>query len=184
MKSCSSPLSAATSVVLIAMAASCSPKPEVRPEPSKGEAATPDSIVLERGVCFGFCPAYRLRIASNGAMHFEPQNPPGPAAIDSISPAAFAELARETERVNLGSYPDTIQSDKRLCAMRATDHPSAAIAVFSEGVVSKRIDDYTGCHAAPDDAESEARLQKLRAFEAFIDSVAGTSRWTSRNNNR
>lgn len=170
------------SVAAVTLVAGCSQKPEVRPESSAGET-TPDSIVLERGVCFGFCPAYRLRIAANGAIQFEPQNPPGPASTDSISPTAFVELAREAQRVNLDAYPDTIQSDKRLCAMLATDHPSAAITVFRDAS-SKRVDDYTGCHAGENDHESEQRLQKLRAFEAFIDSVAGTSRWTNRSNPR
>lgn len=158
----------------------CTPNSEVRR--ASGMAAPVDSIVLERGVCFGFCPAYRLRIASSGAVRYEPRNPDGSASTDAITPLAFAGLVQEAERIGLGSYPSDIQEDRRLCAMQATDHPSATISIFGEE--TKRVHDYTGCHAAEGDGESAERLQLLRAFEARIDSVAGASRWTTRPNIR
>jgi len=163
-------------VVSTVLLGACTQNGEVRSGGS--EPVVADSIVLERGVCFGFCPAYRLRIASSGAVRYEPRNPDGEASTDSITPTAFIALLREAERIGLNSYPENIQDDARLCARQATDHPSATISIF--GQETRRVHDYTGCHAGEEDAESAERLRVLRAFEAHIDSVAGAARWSSR----
>lgn len=158
----------------------CSPSSEVRPAPSSGsQRAAADSIVLERTVCFGRCPAYRLRISSAGFVLFEPRNPPGPAATDTIPNTALPRLAAEAERVGFYTFPDLIQGDSLLCALEATDHPSATVT-FHRGSEFKRVQDYTGCHAASEDTVSAQRLGALRQFEALIDSVAGSARWTAR----
>ncbi|HET9440914.1 MAG TPA: DUF6438 domain-containing protein [Longimicrobiales bacterium] len=158
----------------------CSPNPEVRPAPSSGSQHTAaDSLVLERTVCFGRCPAYRLRIGSAGFVLFEPRIPPGPAAADTIPNTALPHLAAEAERVGFYAFPDLIQGDSALCAMEATDHPSATITIH-RGSEFKRVQDYTGCHAASGDTVSAQRLRGLRQFQALVDSVAGSARWTAR----
>ena len=136
-----------------------------------------DSIVLERTVCFGRCPAYRLRVASTGAVLFEPRNPDGPPATDNVSPQAFAQLVLEATRIRLDSYPASIQDDRRLCALGATDHPSIILSTYA-GAAVHSVNYYTGCHAAENDRASEERLAALARFAAQIDSVTRSPRWT------
>ena len=69
--------------------------------------------------------------------------------------------------------PEEIMADRALCRDRATDFPTVTVTVY-RAAGSKRVVDYRGC--APDPA-AEARLERLRALEAAVDSAAGSSRW-------
>ena len=150
----------------------CAPNGEVRE--ADADVAMPDSIVLERTVCFGHCPAYRLRVSSNGAVLFEPRIPPGSPTTDTIPVERVRNLATALERADFASFPDVIQQDRVYCALEATDHPSAIISVY-RGTASKTVNDYRGCHAS--DASAEQRLEVLRALPAQIDSAANAARW-------
>jgi hypothetical protein len=136
-----------------------------------------DSVVLERTRCYGTCPAYRLRLAGTGHVAFESRNP-GDAdrtATDSVPSASVAELLRVAEEIGFFELPDVIATDPRLCPARATDHPTASVTIYrSEGV--KRVEDYHGCYAATDHSLVPV-VGRLRAFEAAIDSTAGSARW-------
>lgn len=136
-----------------------------------------DSIVLERTRCFGTCPAYRLRLDGSGRVAFESRNPDdaGRTATDSVPPAAIAELLREAEALGFFELPDEIAADGRLCPARATDHPGATVTIHRPAGV-KRVEDYHGCYAATDHSVVPV-VGRLRAFEAAIDSAAGSARW-------
>ena len=128
-----------------------------------------DSLVLERTRCFGSCPAYRLSIASTGAVRFRSRNPGDTArtASDSVDPAAFRLLMDEAARIGFRALPDEI-AESRLCGRMASDASSVIVTLFgAEG--NKRVDDYRGCHGGP---------RPLRDFQDRIDSVAGSRRWT------
>jgi hypothetical protein len=163
-------------VAIATCLAACSPNSEQGGTSTAGGSATADSIVLERTVCFGTCPAYRLRIAANGSVLFEPRIPSGQAQSDSISASAFGRLLSALERGNFFSLPANIQNDPALCALQATDHPSVVISVY-RGPEVKQVQDYTGCHAGPADNASGVRLETLRKLDEVIDSTAGSARW-------
>lgn len=99
--------------------------------------------------------------------------------MDTIPDTAVPRLAAEAERVGFYAFPDLIQEDSALCALEATDHPAATVTIH-RGSEFKRVRDYTGCHAAVEDTVSAQRLGALRQFQALIDSVAGSTRWTAR----
>ena len=167
-------------IPVIVLATSCAPKAESTSNPSGSmNAALPDSIVLERTVCFGMCPAYRLRIAANGDVLFQPQKPAGATATSTITAAAYASLVSEFDKAGFGGYPDNIQSDSLMCGRQATDHPGAIVTTF-RGSNVKRVEDYHGCHGTDGRPDIEKRLATLRDLEARIDTVAGTSRWIRR----
>ena len=86
---------------------------------------------------------------------------------------AVAALARRAEAGGFFELPEEITADRALCRDRATDFPTVTVTVYRAAGV-KRVVDYRGC--APDPA-AEARLQRLRALEAAVDSAAGASRW-------
>lgn len=162
-------------VLAAVFGSACSTSVDTREETAQ-VAAVPDSIVLERTVCFGRCPAYRLRLSATGAVHFAPIIPQGTAGTDTITTAAYHSLAAELEAAGFYAFPARVQDDRVLCAREATDHPSAIITVY-QGAESRTVHDYTGCAADENDASSAKRLEVLRRLPARIDSVAHAAQW-------
>ena len=63
------------SVLALALAACSVVAPQPTPTPSPAPTPTPDyssvQITLERTVCFGFCPIYKLTIHGNGLVEYD-----------------------------------------------------------------------------------------------------------------
>jgi len=127
-----------------------------------------DSVVLERTLCFGTCPAYRLRVSRSGAVHFDSRNPEDDrSAKDSIPPNEFETILVQAHHIDFLSLPDRIADDKRFCPHDVTDNPTAIITVFMSDR-HKRVEDYYGCFWAP---------AGLRDLERYIDEVTKAKRW-------
>lgn len=148
-----------------------------RREPAVARASAADSLVLERSLCFGTCPAYRLRISGDGAVAFLSRNPGDTSGVrtDSIEPSAVERLLREAERIGFDSLPAVIADDSTLCPLRATDHPTTTVAIF-RGDSAHTVVDYHGCYATHD-LGIVPQLGELRRLEVEIDSVTRSSRW-------
>ena len=140
-----------------------------------------DSIVLERTACFGTCAAYRLTLTAAGMVTFVSQNRGDSARVerDSISPGIVRWLRDEAGRQGVLELPPVIADDRSLCPDHATDHPTAIVSMFGGDRVH-RVTDYHGCFLSRDHATAPA-VQRLRRFEAEIDSVTGSRRWTRPN---
>jgi hypothetical protein len=128
-----------------------------------------DSIVLERGVCFGTCRAYRVSINRSGDVHFVLLSGPdsGSTRQRHIDPQKFSDIV--VGSAFFGHFldlPDTI-GGQYYCRYRLTDLPSVSISLFLPNR-QKTVADYLGCTWAP---------QSLRLFEEQIDEVADTRRW-------
>lgn len=107
---------------------------------------------------------------------------PGDARVgtDSIPPAAAARLLADAEKAGVYSLPDSIYNDDNVCPTRATDFPQIIVTLFDpQG--PKAVVDYGGCFESmgsmPSDWSIAPKLEPLRAYEAAIDSAAGSSRW-------
>jgi hypothetical protein len=155
----------------------CAPKssnPDARESPS-GPVA--DSIVLERSMCFGTCPAYRLRLSQAGEIHFESRNPGegGRTASDTITAATLPFLISRARAVGFFDLPQEIASDSVLCRDRATDHPTVVISVFTKDGI-QRVRDYHGCFETTEHGVLP-QIRRLRLFESEIDSVLQSTRW-------
>ena len=154
-------------------------RPVIQSSPSTLSAtavSTLDSIRLERTLCYGTCPAYRLQLDRGGRIRFTSLNPgdSGRSAQDSVSPEALLFLQREAERIGFFALPDDLVGTP-FCADSATDHPTVTVTVFRrEGV--KRVVDYHGCFERSDHSVRPAVAQ-LRTFEGTIDGVAASFRW-------
>lgn len=148
-----------------------------RQEPATAHAQAADSVVLERTLCFGTCPAYRLTIRGDGAVTFVSRNPGDTAGMktDSIAPSDVTWLLGEAERLGFYALPATIATDSTLCPLRATDHPTATVTI-SRPHSAHTVVDYHGCYASHD-LGVVPRVKQLRRFEVEIDSVARSSRW-------
>ncbi len=140
------------------------------------EAAPVDSIVLERTVCLGTCPAYRIRLDATGRVHFQSRNPREdfPPATDSISPEGVTFLQREASRIGFFALPPQL-AGTALCRDQATDHPTATVTFFT-AAGSHAVRDYHGCFERADHSVTK-RVADLRTFERQIDGVTGSFRW-------
>jgi Domain of unknown function (DUF6438) len=129
------------------------------------DPAKADSIVLERSLCFGFCPAYRLRVSRSGEVLYRSRASRDTThALASIGADKARELLDGARMLGLDALPDTIANVHAYCPNWPTDYPTATITVFV-GQGSKHVVDYLGCDWAP---------VGLRVFESLVDSVAGT----------
>jgi hypothetical protein len=135
-----------------------------------------DSLVLERTLCYGTCPAYRLSIRANGAVRFQSRNPGDTtSASDSLSPNVLIDLAKRATAIRLAAYPERVREDRAMCEDFASDHPTVTVALFAAPRLV-RIVDYQGCfHSA--DHSLNVPLTALRTFERSIDSALGSARW-------
>jgi len=128
-----------------------------------------DSIVLERTLCFGTCPAYRLSVSRTGAVNFASRNPRDESrrAADTIPALQFQWILTRALVTDFLALPDRIADDTHFCPNRATDHPTAIVTVFMPNRV-KRVEDYYGCYWAP---------VGLREMEDYIDEITKAVRW-------
>ena len=157
----------------------CAP-PAAKPE--SASARTPiDSLVLERTVCFGFCPAYRLRISSTEEIRFESHNRGDSArvAADTAPRGTYDTLVKRADAIGFFALPPEIAKDSALCPRFATDLPTVIVGIFS-APSAKQVTDYHGCSPTTDATTLEP-LKKLRAFEDEIDSTLRSSRWVRPN---
>jgi Domain of unknown function (DUF6438) len=136
-----------------------------------------DSLVLERGLCYGTCAAYRLSISSRGRVVFTSRKPGDSSRKErgSIPAHAWIHLALLVREWRIAEFPGDITKDRSLCPSEATDHPPATVTVFSSKP-TQRIDDYLGCFTNEGHG-TVARLDTFRFFERAIDSIGGSRRW-------
>src|SRR2546421_1697651 len=122
-----------------------------------------DSITLERTVCFGSCPAYKVTISSDGIVTFDGRQftKMKGLATDHISAADFRQLVNEFEKINYFALPDEYKPGSKVCPLRITDLPSANTSIHLDGK-SKRVEHYYGCG-------NSGALARLTALETKID---------------
>jgi len=162
-------------VFLSALALACAPaqRPVSATTTSTGSAI--DSVVLERTVCFGTCPAYRLSLTRTGLVRFVSRNPGDTiSAVDSV-PAATADSIRSwAERAGFFALPDSIDNGAPLCPDFATDHPTIILSIY--GRPTKRVHYYTGCYLRSDHTTHPV-LESLARLASRIDSATQARRW-------
>ena len=161
-------LSTAAGVAGALVVGSCHSAPLTRPE-----SAVAKSITLERTVCFGRCPAYRLSMTRSGSVAFVSRpGPPAPtakSAVWQVAPSVFDSLYARAVRIGFFALPDTLLGDATYCTRRATDLPGATVTIDTHAG-KKSVVDYHGC--AADSPAAIVQLYKLRAFEAAIDTLS------------
>jgi hypothetical protein len=144
-----------------------------------------DSLVLERTLCFGTCPAYRLRVARDGSIIFQSHNPgDSTRAVDQASTETLDRLIAAAVEADFFTLPPRIQSDRELCSTTATDHPGVTITFFAASPVT--VDYYTGCYIRSSDSTNanpsrrftlHPRLVRLNALANAIDSTLQSAKW-------
>ena len=132
--------------------------------------ATLPVITLERTICFGSCPAYKISIYGDGLVIYEGKDfvKTKGDADGRITREQVQQLVREFEKIDYLKLDDDYGTGKN-CPEAWTDYPSA-ITSLTQNDKTKTVKHYHGCSGLP-------VLNQLTALENKIDEVVNTKRW-------
>jgi len=132
-------------------------------------------ITLERTVCYGPCPIYKVTITSNGTVTFEGrQNVKVKDIVKGhISREDVGSLIAAFEAASYFTLNDSYQTQKDGCPEVWTDNPSAITSIRINGK-TKTISHYYGCQTGGGTAIYPNGLTYL---ETQIDHIVGTDKW-------
>ncbi|HQU85773.1 MAG TPA: DUF6438 domain-containing protein [Pyrinomonadaceae bacterium] len=130
-------------------------------------------ITLERTVCYGRCPAYKLSVKADGTVLFE--------GIDftKVKGKTEGKISEEKLKQLVKAFQDADyfnlngKYDYENCN-QMTDHPSATTSIQMDGK-TKTIGHYHGCKDGSNSFKDE--LVKLSRLEDKIDEIVETKRW-------
>jgi hypothetical protein len=136
--------------------------------PSAAGASTGKPYVvasLERTMCYGTCPAYRLTVLSDGQVEWEGRRfvKVNGKAQATLTPAEMAALKAAFADVHY------FELHGKYDCREWTDHPSANTS-FDDGTQRNAVRHYHGCKSA-------AHVDELTALEAKVDRICRTERW-------
>src|SRR5690349_2107641 len=140
------------------------------------------AITLERSVCFGSCPAYKVTVYGDGRVQFTAdKNPFGTASAayeqfaysegvllrgsyeDHVAPEAVAALIKRFQAADFWRLKDVYQYN-------VTDFPTQLLTIVM-GDRKKTVVDYAGIYAGMPQVVSD--------LEKAVDQLAGTDRWVT-----
>jgi hypothetical protein len=139
---------------------------------ASSQAVPRDTLIrLERTVCFGTCPSYKLTIKADGSVTFE-----GHRCVKHIGTAKSA-IPREQLRKLLAMFEETKFFDLKDqyishldgCESEVTDNPSAITSITVNGK-SKTVTHYYGCLGIE-------LLDHLAKLERAIDNAVSSDQW-------
>ncbi len=120
-------------------------------------------ITLERTVCFGVCPEYKLIVYGNGTVVYEGKRfvrIEGKRTI-AISEEKVRQLLSEFKKIDYFSLNDSYEE------FMATDMPSAFTSLTVDGK-TKTVRHYHGDFSAP---------KELTELEDKIDEIVNSNQW-------
>ena len=126
-----------------------------------------DSLSLERSRCFGSCPVYRVMIGRTGAVRISGRS----TERNQIPIEEVNRLFAQADRMGIMRLPAVIANASEFCPVRATDHATVTIALYTPDS-TYRVVDYLGCYSSPH-LEVAPALAALRQFTVEVDRVAG-----------
>jgi hypothetical protein len=143
---------------------------------NKGKIPKDLEISLERTVCFGTCPDYKLTIKNNGSVAFRGGRFTKIKGKRSgkITQPALKSIVTEFKKIDFFSFQDNYRSPADGCASFATDSPSEIISMRINGQ-SKVVNHYFGCSGVEGNV-----LEKLRDLGKFIDKTVNSKRWVGK----
>jgi len=128
-------------------------------------------ITLERTVCYGFCPNYKLTISADGAVVFEGRRFVKKIGTvqSTISQEKLRELINKFEKIAYFQLRNRYEHTRDGCEGVVTDHPSANTSIRINGK-SKSVRHYYGCTGLE-------VLDDLTKLEQAIDDAVDTAQW-------
>jgi Domain of unknown function (DUF6438) len=128
-------------------------------------------ITLERTVCYGTCPSYKLTISSDGAVVFEGRRFVKKVGTvqSTISQEQLRDLIEKFDKINYFNLRNRYQDPEDGCDGFVTDNPSANTSIRINGK-SKSVRHYYGCTGIK-------VLDELTKLEQAIDDAVNTAQW-------
>jgi hypothetical protein len=135
-------------------------------------------ITLERTVCFGTCPDYKIIIHGDGRLVYEGRRfVKTVGAVEStVTQEQLRQLVAEFEKADYFSLCDEYPSSCDRCPTDWTDNPSANTSIQINGK-KKSIRHYYGCQEKSE--HYAVYPQKLYQLESRIDEIVGSARWVA-----
>ena len=132
-------------------------------------------ITLQRSVCYGACPDYKLTISADGTVTFEGHQfvRVKGKAKKMISAEQLRQLIAEFEKAKYFSLNDKYETERDGCPEVWTDNPWVVTSIRINGK-SKSISHYHGCRENRGNALYPKGLTEL---ESKIDQIVGTKQW-------
>jgi len=129
-------------------------------------------ITLQRTVCYGPCPEYKLTIFSDGQVLYEGTSSVRTKgkAYGRITREQLEELILEFNNIYFFNLEDNYTPGNKVCPQSMTDHPSAITSLSQDGK-TKTITHYHGCRGLH-------TLELLTKLENTIDAAVNVSQWT------
>ena len=141
------------------------------------EKPIPDDtlITLERTVCFGSCPIYKLTVDADGTVTFEGRRNVKVKGFvkDRLPRDDLRNLILAFEAASFFTLNDSYQTEKDGCPEVWTDNPTAITSIRMNHK-TKTISHYYGCQTGRGTAIYPNGLTNL---EAQIDKIVGTDKW-------
>jgi len=133
-------------------------------------------IVLERGICFGTCPVYKLTISANGSVEFEGRHYVKKKGIVKaiIYREQLKHLVSEIEKAMYFTLRDRYVIKEDGCNTDVVDTPSVKTSITIAGK-TKSVEHQHGC-------KGPLGIDQLTALEDKIDEVVNSSQWFDENN--
>ena len=140
--------------------------------PPVNKPARRQVITLERTICFGTCPIYKLTIFSDGRVRYEGKKYVKKIGVAQgrISRRNLEELVLQFNNIYYFNLPESFTPGSKQCPQYATDMPSAITSLTWQGR-SKRINHYHGCRGS-------STLDYLTKLEEKIDQAVNVTKWT------
>lgn len=164
-----------TASLLLLGCAQSTEKSEARPTQPEPVA---DSLVLERTMCLGTCPAYRIRVSSAGEIRFHSLNPGDTTrtAVDTAPAATLDSLVARAKAIGFYELPADIVSDRGLCPVAMSDASGSTTTIYARSG-TKVVRDYMGCMTSESNRAPLPPVRQMHEFGKEIDSVLRSSRW-------
>jgi len=128
-------------------------------------------ITLQRTVCYGTCPEYKLTIFADGRVLYEGISyvKKEGKAWGRITRRQLETLILEFNKINYFSLADSYTPGTKVCPQSMTDMPAATTSLTRNGK-SKTIVHYHGCRGL-------SVMDQLTQLENKIDEVVNVNKW-------
>ncbi|MEK6304520.1 MAG: DUF6438 domain-containing protein [Acidobacteriota bacterium] len=143
----------------------------IQASPAAQQVPQDTLITLERTVCYGTCPSYKLTISADGAVVFEGRRFVKKIGTvqSTISQEQLRKLIDRFEKINYFQLRSRYEQPTDGCTELVTDHPSANTSIRINGK-SKSVRHYYGCTGIE-------VLDELTKLEQAIDDAVDTAQW-------
>ena len=132
-------------------------------------------ITLERSICFGSCPDYKLTVAADGTVTFEGREYVKTKGIakGTISREDLRNLIAAFDAASYFSLRDKYATREDGCPEVWTDNPSVITSIRINHK-TKSVSHYYGCQAGDG---TSIYPKGLTFLETKIDEIVGTAKW-------